>query len=306
MANAVKCPSCGSYYNGAVYGNCPYCGVAKTPITQTSKMHPPTTDTKVSDGEDAKEKKGIGIKLPFFDKVLKSERSGKSDKKSTADINVITANSPTESRTKVAEVEENSGINLMMTGEATELISEEEAGIGINDRIENNDHIGRKEYAERSNPVEKKQESSSLSSAISRSGKTVGKYISNSTGETISPVVGWIIGVKGADYGKPYKLKSGRNKIGRSVEMDVALEEESVSRSSVAVIAFDSKQREFSLMPGDSDSLCFLNGHAVYERCMLGYGDELEFGDSELNKYVFVPLCGESFNWDKYPQKENN
>lgn len=137
-----------------------------------------------------------------------------------------------------------------------------------------------------------------LPQAISRSGRTVGKYFSGSGGAHIAPVVGWLVGVKGAYRGQSFQLKNGRNKIGRSHEMDVKLlNDESVSKASVAVIVFDSRAGEFSILPGESDSLCYVNDKAVYERTALSGYDEIEFGDAGLNKYVFIPFCGERFSW---------
>lgn len=146
----------------------------------------------------------------------------------------------------------------------------------------------------------------SLSQAISRSGRTVGKYISASGSEGVAPVVGWLVGVKGASQGQSFNLKSGRNKIGRAHEMDVKLlGDDTVSRTSAAVIVYDAKAREFSILPGDSDSLCYVNDKAVYERVqLLGY-EKIEFGDAGLNMYVFVPFCGEQFSWSDYIQTQN-
>lgn len=146
----------------------------------------------------------------------------------------------------------------------------------------------------------------SLSQAISRSGRTVGKYISSGGSEGVAPVVGWLVGVKGASQGQSFNLKSGRNKIGRSHEMDVKLlGDESVSRTSAAVIVYDAKAREFSILPGESDSLCYVGDKAVYERVQLSGYEKIEFGDAGLNMYVFVPFCGERFSWSDYIQTQN-
>ncbi len=290
MANVVKCQVCSSYYNGAVYEVCPYCSKGKAkPLT--SEQNAP------------EEKKG-GIKLPFRTGRKSTENKQSTNNEAVSDMKPITADQY----------------------QKTEMIMPESSGpipTPVNDIVEDNpiqkpeiqkpalDSSPKPESVPVPAPMQSQEphkepvySAGSLSTAISKSGRTVGKYISSATGESIAPVVGWLIGVKGGDYGRPFNLKSGRNKIGRSSDMDVCLNEESVSRSSVGVIAFDSKQKEFSLLPGESDSLCYVNGSALYERVVLKAGDELEFGDSELNKYVFVPLCSESFSWDNYPQNK--
>ena len=107
--------------------------------------------------------------------------------------------------------------------------------------------------------------------------------------------------IEGPYYGQSFALHSGRNKIGRSQDFDVRLlNDESVSRSCVAVIMFDAKASTFSIISGDSDSLCYVNGEALYERKVLVGYEQIELGDSERNMFVFVPLCGEQFSWISY------
>ena len=68
----------------------------------------------------------------------------------------------------------------------------------------------------------------------------------------------------------------------------------------MAAIMFDAKASTFSIISGDSDSLCYVNGEALYERKVLVGYEQIELGDSERNMFVFVPLCGEQFNWISY------
>ena len=114
----------------------------------------------------------------------------------------------------------------------------------------------------------------------------------------VDPVVGWLVCVKGPYYGQSFPLKSGKNRIGRAQSMDVRLlNDSSVSRDCVAVIVYDAKIGDFSVIPGDSDSLCYWNEAAVYAREQLTAYDTLELGDSGRNAFIFVPLCGERFSW---------
>ena len=284
MANVVKCPVCNSFYNGAIYEKCPYCSKDKIkPVTGVQPSEEP--------------KKAVGLKIPF-PSIHRS--SGKKGSISTDQPTVIPTTGGGFKPTEILSPENTASMDATVSLWDQQ---QSEKELSADKDIAKPENVG---YSN-SNALENSMEAAnSLSTAISRTGRTVGKYISSSTGESISPVVGWIIGVKGGDYGRSFNLKAGKNKIGRSTGMDVELSEESVSRSSVAVIAYDSKQKEFSLLLGESDSLCYLNGSAVYERCVLRSGDELEFGDSELNKYIFIPLCGEAFDWEKYPTTKKN
>lgn len=144
----------------------------------------------------------------------------------------------------------------------------------------------------------------SLREQLKKSSKTVGKFTSAS-GSTVDPVVGWVVGVKGVYFGRSFPLHSGKNRMGRSQEFDVRLlEDASVSRACVASIVFDAKAGVFSIIPGDSDSLCYVNGEALYERRPLTGYEQIELGDSEKNMFVFVPFCGEHFSWLAYQAAE--
>lgn len=143
----------------------------------------------------------------------------------------------------------------------------------------------------------------SLQKQIQKSGRTVGRYTPRNGDSGIDPVVGWVICVKGAHFGQSFPLKSGKNRIGRSHEMNVRLmDDDSVSRTCVAEIVFDTKACVFSILPGQSESLCYVNGSALYSRLVLQGYEEMEFGDTGRNKFVFLPLCGEKFQWTTYEE----
>ena len=254
MGKVVKCPSCGSYYNGAIYSNCPYC----------SEISPEKANTNTTG--DSEKTKGL---FELIGKKMKN--SGSPPGEPTYSV----------SRTEEAPRGEESPQPANSTGSSsTPSEMPETVRHSSNNTVET---------------------TVSLYQAISRSGRTIGKYISAGNGESVSPVVGWLVAVKGNCFGQDFKLKNGRNRIGRSHEMDVKLlNDESVSRSSVAVIIYDSKAEEFSILPGESDSLCYVNNKALYERVILEGYEELEFGDSGLNKYIFVPFCGGKFRWSDY------
>lgn len=111
------------------------------------------------------------------------------------------------------------------------------------------------------------------------------------------PVVGWLVCVKGKHFGKSFSLKSGRNFVGRSSQMDVALTEEaSVSRDKHAIIVFEPRHNLFLAQPGDSKELFYLNGEVVLSPVQLKKNDRLQLGDAVL---MLIPCCDEMFNWEK-------
>ncbi len=132
-----------------------------------------------------------------------------------------------------------------------------------------------------------------------RGEKTVGFF---KTKMGTEPVVGWLVCVEGEHFGEDFKLKSGRNFIGRGSNMDVAIvKDNSVSREKHAVIVYEPRNNIFIAQPGESKELCYLNESVVLNPEQLKQGDMILVGNTKL---MFVPCCNAAFNWDMY-KKEN-
>ena len=131
--------------------------------------------------------------------------------------------------------------------------------------------------------------------------KTTRVEFSTPSGEECG--VGWLVCTKGIHFGRDFRLHSGRNFIGRSREMDVCLEgDKTVSRSAQAIVIYDPKSKRYMVQPGDSRDLFYINGDAVLESRALNARDRLEIGEETL---MFVPLCGDDFDWEE-EQKNNS
>ena len=140
----------------------------------------------------------------------------------------------------------------------------------------------------------------------------------------IEPVVGWLVCVEGEQRGKlnkntfgkhedvitvgetfcdkDYKIRRGKNFIGRSDEMDIAiLGDMTISRKNHAAITYNPKQRNFFLIPGDGAGLVYLNNEVVFVPSEVSAYDVIEIGKSKL---VFLPLCGIHFDWEKDDKEE--
>lgn len=109
------------------------------------------------------------------------------------------------------------------------------------------------------------------------------------------PVCGWLVCISGVRQGKDYKIKAGKNFVGRADDMDIQiLGDNKISRRNHAVIVFDSKKKMTILLPGDSNGLVYVGGEAAYEPQALSPYDVIELGDST---FLFIPFCGEHFMW---------
>lgn len=114
--------------------------------------------------------------------------------------------------------------------------------------------------------------------------------------EEAEPVCGWLVCIQGKRLGRDYKIKSGKNFIGRGDEMDIQIiGDNKICHRNHAIIVFDPKKRNFMMLPGDASGLVYLNDEAVYVPSPLASYDIIELGDS---KFLFVPFCGEHFEWE--------
>ena len=116
------------------------------------------------------------------------------------------------------------------------------------------------------------------------------------------PPVGWLVCIAGKNIGEDYRIVAGKNSIGRTQENDISLSNEtSVSREKHAWIIYEPRKREFFLKPGDGNGLVYINDDNVFDTTMLHNGDIVELGNVKL---IFVALCGPSFNWADFINKE--
>lgn len=114
--------------------------------------------------------------------------------------------------------------------------------------------------------------------------------------EEVKPVCGWLVCIAGARVGMDYKIHSGKNFVGRGDDMDIQIiGDNEINRRNHAIIVYDPKKRGTVLLPGDSEGLVYLNEEAVYVPTAIKPYDPIELGKS---RFVFIPLCGENFEWN--------
>ena len=86
--------------------------------------------------------------------------------------------------------------------------------------------------------------------------------------------------------------------------MDVVLDgDKSVSRNKHAIIVYEPKQHLYLVQPGESSELVYLNDEVVLSPVKLKAYDKITVGEVTL---LFMPLCGEQFNWSQMLQKFKN
>jgi hypothetical protein len=108
--------------------------------------------------------------------------------------------------------------------------------------------------------------------------------------------VGWLVCIEGNNLGVDYRLKTGRNFIGRSQGMDVSIAgDDTVSRDRHAIVVYEPKTFAFLMQAGDSKELSYLNDKVVLNPTEMKINDIVTVGNTKL---MFIPCCNETFNWD--------
>lgn len=122
----------------------------------------------------------------------------------------------------------------------------------------------------------------------------------NATGEAavgFNPVVGWLVCIDGPTRGTAYEIHSQYNFIGRSEKMDVSIPEDPhISAENSAVVAYDNAERVFFFGPGSGHNGVRVNEKMILNATMINAYDVLTVG---LTKLLFVPLCGDRFDWNE-------
>lgn len=111
------------------------------------------------------------------------------------------------------------------------------------------------------------------------------------------PVVGWLICVKGECQGRAFEICSGNNTLGRDRDNDIVINDSTVSREQ-AIITFEPRKQDFSLKPKDNSQLMYTNDGMIAAGIRLTPYMHIEIG--EKTEFIFVPFCGENFNWKEY------
>ena len=112
----------------------------------------------------------------------------------------------------------------------------------------------------------------------------------------VEPVAGWLVVVEGPGAGTDLRICIGQNMVGRDPDSRIGLPfgDLKISRRDHLRVNYDHERRVFSVVPGTSPNLAYLNGTAIEQRCVLASGDTIRIGRTTLR---FVAFCGDDFNW---------
>ena len=117
------------------------------------------------------------------------------------------------------------------------------------------------------------------------------------------PIVGWLVCVEGNHFGEDFRLRAGKNFIGRSSKMDVCLSgDPSVSREKHAIVLYDPNHNIVLAQSGDSKELSYHNDNLVLSPVELHPYDLLKVGATKL---MFIPFCSDKFSWKSLEKQDD-
>lgn len=112
------------------------------------------------------------------------------------------------------------------------------------------------------------------------------------------PVAGWLVAISGPLRGQDFKIPMGRSSFGRSTECRIIIEGDPTISSQQGYINY-SRNRRFTLSPGEGSSLVYLDGTEVLAPVEIKAYSILEMGNTKLS---FIPFCGDQFDWGEASQ----
>lgn len=112
-----------------------------------------------------------------------------------------------------------------------------------------------------------------------------------------TPVTGWLVCIDGPAKGMDYRIRAGYNYIGRAEHMDICVTGDNrIGHERHAMIAYDQEEKVFFFGPADGKSIVRINDKMVMIPSEIHAYDVITIGSTKL---MFVPLCGERFNWNE-------
>ncbi len=109
------------------------------------------------------------------------------------------------------------------------------------------------------------------------------------------PVTGWLVVLDGEARGRDLRLGLGRTFLGLDADgTPVTLSADAPLHLRQAVLVYDGEAKTYTLLPGSSQELCYLEGTALLEPQELAGEETLRLGTATLK---FVPFCGPDFSW---------
>jgi hypothetical protein len=120
-----------------------------------------------------------------------------------------------------------------------------------------------------------------------------------------NPTVGWLAVVSGPGKGNVLSFGYGSNPIGRggSARVNIDFGDAEISRGEHAIVTYDPRGKKFYIQHGSGNNLTYLEQEPVLVPTELSARAQITLGQTKL---MFVPLCGDSFDWQDLKDDSSN
>ncbi len=309
--NVVKCKH-GHFFDGDAYTQCPHCGESvgagsSTPVSTQGKSE------RKKFGRGKKDDKPAGSDVRPTEGIWNGGRTPTDVlDQSTGGVQEQQGKDKTLDFWQTSSSQSGGGVAVEVSDGKDE---EKKPAVVIDEVDDDDDSVVATDTVDVVDSATDDSQGESLRATVEKAsansaGKTM-SYFSAATGgnETVNtpqvssdPVVGWLVCIVGKHFGQSFIIGTGNNSIGRNDDNRIVLSMDNrVSRSKHALITYEPKKRNFYLKPGDSSGLTYLNDDYIDESKKLKAKDIIKLGES---KFIFVPLCDETFTWEDYMRNE--
>lgn len=120
--------------------------------------------------------------------------------------------------------------------------------------------------------------------------KTVALFVKDGTS---NPLTGWLVCIGGENKGRAFEIHMGKNFVGRSLKMDIVVNDPKIGRDNHFTVVYEPKTIKFYVTQG--------NGITYYNEKLLSGSHELKENDTieaGSSKYLFVPYCKKGRDWN--------
>lgn len=196
-------------------------------------------------------------------------------------------------------IPDNENINLPETAKPKEKVKPRKPVEQNDDSILTPPHYIKEETEEENLEEEiRKISASDEGKTVSYFNATVNSQDGNTQRSFSDPVVGWFVCISGEHTGESFCIFSGNNSIGRGSNNKIVINrDKKISREKHALVIYEPKKKMFFVQPGNGSGLTYVNDEFISSNVKLSEKDIVEIGESKL---MFIPLCGESFEWTDY------
>ena len=300
--NVVQCSN-GCFFDGDIYQVCPHCGAPVASINPSIQQKPKEKKRGLFGGHKSKGE-NVAPQQPVSYQPVNSGNFGRG--------NNPTVDLPQEpvAPSVPPETKKDTTLDFWQTSSTPESVESTPSSVAdsadgsSSEKTVKDEIVASKEKGTISLKDAVKQASASSEEktmsyfSTVTSGGDASKESQSSSNRPVDPVVGWLICIRGEHFGESFNIGAGMNSIGRNETNRIVLNRDQfVSREKHAFITYEPKHRKFYVKPGDSSGLTYLNDQYITETKPIAERDIIELGKS---KFIFIPLCCDSFTWEDY------